>query len=322
MKEYGGYLPFELKAGKPYHDVGSDNILKCNSGLTAMYCALQSINPKRVHLPYFICPTVDRLIASMGIELVQYHITEKFEPIDLNCPDEDCVILVDYFGLNSSMVQRNYSGFKNVIIDNTQAFFSAPVFRTGVFNIYSCRKFIGTPDGGYLIGTEISDIPLEQDHSSPRSSFLLKQYEYGINGAYRESLENYEQIKDERKKMSVLTDKILEAADYSFIKYKRQQNFEILHRYLKDRNILELNYSPVDVPYHYPFMVKKDIRAKLVERKIYIPWIWKEKGLDGSNSQIEKDFTNFIYHLPIDQRYGEKEMRDIADIVIERLEEV
>lgn len=318
MKEYGGYLPLELKHGKAYYDFDNDKIIKTNSGLTAIYCALKCINPKRVYLPYFVCPTVDNLVSSMGFDISQYHINGNFQPIDLECSPEDCVLLVNYFGLNTGMIMQNCTHFNNVIIDNTQAFFSEPVFRKNVYNVYSCRKFIGTPDGGYLIGIDLPEFDLEQDQSSKRAAFLMMQYEYGVNGAYADSLENYSQIKDERKRMSILTEKILESTDYDFVRYKRSENFREISKCLSSYNELDFVLSENDVPYSYPFMAGKDIRSKLVEQKIYIPWIWKEKLLNVNWGTAERDFAN-IYHLPIDQRYDKDDMIYIANTVLNLL---
>lgn len=319
MKEYGGYLPLELKRGKAYYDFDSGKIIKTNSGLTAMYCALKCIKPRRVHIPYFICPTVDMLISSTGYEIVQYNIDKNFRPINLTCSNDECVILVNYFGLNTDMINRNYPYFNNVIIDNTQAFFADPVFKEKVYNVYSCRKFIGASDGGYLIGTDLPELGLEQDYSSKRSSFLLMQYEYGTNGAYSESIENYKQIKESRKGMSPLTERILESVDYSFVKKARQKNFIEISKYLNSYNELKIDLSENDVPYSYPFMVRKDIRSKLVKQKIYIPWIWKEKIADTSLKTLESDFSKYILHLPIDQRYDPGDMVYISQTVLKIL---
>ena len=71
--------------------------------------------------------------------------------MDLN--EKDCVLIVNYFGLMDKNIQKFIESYNNIniIIDNTQAFFSNPVWKDKVYNVYSCRKFIGVPDGGYLI---------------------------------------------------------------------------------------------------------------------------------------------------------------------------
>lgn len=322
MKEYGGYLPLELNMGNEYYDFPENKILRTNSGLTAIYCALKKLNPERVFLPRFICPSVDKLISSMGYEIIQYSIDGEFEPLNLESGVGDCLILVNYFGINTKIIKKYYSKFDNVIIDNTEAFFANPILCEGVYNVYSCRKFIGTPDGGYLIGDELMDFNLNQDYSSKRSDFLLLQYEYGTNSAYKDYIENYEQVKNKRKYMSEFTKRILCSADYSEIKKKRVKNFRELDRLIGEKNELRLNLSEEDIPYSYPFMLRCDIRSKLIESKIYVPWIWREKKDDEALNENERDFINYIYHLPIDQRYDEKDMKSIAQVVFELMEDM
>lgn len=321
MKEYGGYLPLELQYKKEYYDFDSTHIIKTNSGITALYCALMTVKPKKIFLPYFICPTVDNLIDQMDIIAERYNIDNNFQPVNLKCSEDDCVILVNYFGINTSMIEAFYPRFSKVIIDNTQAFFSKPVFAKNVYNIYSCRKFIGTSDGGYLIGENLPDFELEKDMSSERSSFLMKQYEVGINGAYPDSLNNYKQIKDNRKSMSDFTKKLLGSVDYDFIKNRRKKNFLELHKVLGNTNSLSISISDIDIPYSYPYMIDESIRSKLIENKIYIPWIWKEKIIDFNDRLSEYYFCN-IYHLPVDQRYDETDMNYIAKVVLKLREEV
>lgn len=315
MKEYGGYLPLELRQGKEYYDFDSSHIIKINSGITSLYCALKIINPQKVFVPYFICPTVDNLIFQMNVSAERYYIDDKFQPIDVKCSEDDCVIIVNYFGINTEMIKKFIPKYGKVIIDNTQAFFAEPIFAENVYNIYSCRKFIGVADGGYLIGENLSDIELQKDMSSERSSFLMKQYEVGINGAYTDSLNNYNQIKSKRLLMSDFTKRVLRSVDYDFIIKRRKTNFAFLHKRLQETNQLLFRLSNDVVPYSYPYMINEDIRSKLIENKIYIPWIWKEKVDSFCKTNHEYYFNN-IYHLPIDQRYDQEDMVNISKVVL------
>lgn len=321
MKEYGGYLPLELNNTGEYYNFPAKNMIKTNSGLTAIYCALKMAEPCRVFLPFYICPSVDELVKLMGFKIVHYNINNKFEPDDLYCNDNDCIILVNYFGINTKMIKKYYSKYCKVIVDNTEAFFAKPIMEDNVYNVYSCRKFIGVSDGGYLIGNELKGIDMEQDFSSTRSSFLMMQYEYGVNGAYGESKDSYEQIKSVRKNMSALTEKILCSADYQQIKEKRITNFNTLDMLLKSKNELIINRNQEDIPYSYPFMIKRDIRSRLIKSKIYVPWIWKEKSNNAGLNITEQEFVNFIYHLPIDQRYDKLDMQCIYHKIIDILED-
>lgn len=320
IREYGGYLPLELPYKREYYHYDSNHMVKTNSGTTALCCALMAMKPKKVSLPYFICPTVDHLLSQLNIPTTRYHIDDTFRPVGLNDSEDACGIVDNYFGLCTSLIKDIYPKFKHVIIDNTQSFFSEPVLAETVYNIYSCRKFIGTSDGGYLIGNNLPAFNLEKDLSAERSAFLLMQYEVGTNGAYRSSLSSYDQVKGQRRRMSNFTERLLSSVDYDVIKRKRRRNFLALHKRLRGTNRLHFNFGEKDVPYSYPYMIHCDIRSRLIENRIYVPWIWKEKAADFRTDQPEFYFSN-IYHLPVDQRYDEEDMHHLAEIVLRLVKE-
>ena len=157
MKEFGGYLPLELKNGKEYYEFNDSNMLRYNSGRTAIVSAVKNIMPDRIFLPYYICETVDEAIKKFfpNIQILKYKIDKFLYPKELDLKEKDCVLVVNYFGLMDKNIQKFIETYNNIniIVDNTQAFFSNPVWKDKVYNVYSCRKFIGVPDGGCLLYT-------------------------------------------------------------------------------------------------------------------------------------------------------------------------
>lgn len=120
--------------------------------------------------------------------------------------------------------------------------------------------------------------------------------------------------------MSNFTERLLSSVDYDVIKRKRRRNFLALHKRLRGSNCFHFNFGKKDVPYNYPYMIHCDIRSKLIENRIYVPWIWKEKAVDFRAGQPEFYFSN-IYHLPVDQRYDEEDMHHLAEIVLRLIKE-
>lgn len=309
VKELGGYLPLELKKNNHYYNYDETKMIKCNTGLTALYCAIKQIEPSTVILPYFICNTVIDLVKKMDLPITFYHIKSDFSPEDIKCPENSCIILVNYFGLCRNVIMDIVNQFSNVIIDNTQAFFSEPVFEEGVYNIYSCRKFIGVADGAYLIGKHIDSIFLEEDMSYQRADFLFKQYDCGINGAYPDKQNNYKIICEQRRKMSTLTDVMLSSVDYDYIINRRISNFNTLDSLFGEENLLLFKCGrDNNVPYSYPLLLNKDIRQKLIERKIFVPTLWKDLITNNMKNNYEYIYSKYICHLPIDQRYNDEDM--------------
>jgi hypothetical protein len=321
MKEYGGFLPLEINVEKEYYSDSELPILKLNSGRAAIYCALKKILPKCIYIPYYICESVYDVIKTLKIPIIKYFISDDFRPL-INIEDKDCVLIVNYFGMLDSYINEVTQFGGNLIIDNTQAFFSKPIIKKGIYNIYSCRKFIGVSDGAYLIASELDkdDYYLKEEYSGKNSTHLLVSYEQGTNLAYKENLENESRFKDNFSLMSPLTKGLLSGANYDKIIKRRTDNWRCLHELLGEGNLL-VNLMRYPVPgYVYPFLIKQDIREKLVEKNVYVSCLWKELLKDEFKGTNEYFFSRFLVPLPIDQRYCKDDMKELSKIVLETLE--
>lgn len=318
-KEYGGYLPLELPEGSAYYQ--GDDVIELNSGRYAAVYALQEGKWKRIFLPYYICSTVEDAIKKHlpGTEIQYYHIDQRLLPCDTALKDDDCILWVNYFGIQEETqideIIRRYKG--HLIIDNTQAFFAAP--RNAVWQIYSCRKFFGVSDGSYAIHRGIAKRPLKQHFSSRSSVHLLQSLEFGTDAAYTISKENEARLDDcGIGLMSPLTRAIMNSIDYPSVYKKRLANAEALHRLLGKYNLLDVpNLTSV---MNYPFLCRKEgLREALVENKIYVPMLWKEALENPCSSPWEKFLSEHLCALPIDQRYSTEDMDDIGHFVIKLL---
>ena len=245
------------------------NVLAFNSGKAAIYYALKESKVKAVYIPHYICQSVVRIAECAGVNVKRYFINREFMPEHIEAKEDEMVILVNYFGIVHEKIRQIHSIFPCVLIDNTQAFFAEPIISDNVYNVYSCKKFIGVPDGGYLVGKTIDKRlyqKLEQDYSSQKMEFCLTNLEYGTAFGYQKKKENDKRFLTQIRRMSDVTSKILEGTDYEFVKRKRKSNFMEIHKRLKQFNELTLREIEF-VPYYYPFFWHRDIRKELVEKK-------------------------------------------------------
>ncbi len=83
-----------------------------------------------------------------------------------------------------------------VIVDNIPAYFSDP--RMNVINLYSCRKFIGVPDGGHIIGDDVKLVELLTYSTAENYTYLLKAIESGSNSAYEGYNESEKRFKESK----------------------------------------------------------------------------------------------------------------------------
>lgn len=328
MNEYGGYFPLEIKKciGGGYFDK-IVNRCELNSARNAIKLAIREMQCREIFLPYYMCPSVYKACEDEEIQIFSYHIDSKLRPIISNfmsselADEKACFLITNYFGLIPQEEFLRYcSEYKNLIIDNTQSFFTEPI--TDAYNVYSCRKFFGVSDGAYLIGKNAATILLEPECSYLHSLYLLKSLDKGTNEAYPDYLESEEIIsKSVPAGMSKLTQSILSAIGYKEVVQKRRKNFEMLHFLLGDKNEFSFYYKKDMVPMVYPFLVSNsELRSYLITNKIYIPQWWK-KCLDIKEcNETEQRLSKYLLPLPIDQRYTEDDMKVIAKIILSFLE--
>lgn len=313
--ELGGYLPLELPKGKSYFaDIPEEQIFAVNTGRTALAVAVSSLGVKKVFAPAFYCPDVIHALESLGVEMAYYRIDSEFMPVGVQNEPDAAVILVDYFGILGTKLLEFSADFEKVIFDNAHSFYTKPVLRSGVMNVYSCRKFFGVSDGAYLIGEGIQKPQLEQDVSYERAIHLFKSIELGTNAAYQENKHNENVLGDRQLGMSRLTQQILCGVDYGDVARRRRHNF----RYLNDRlaGIQLLNIKQQDtVPYMYPLLLSQDIHKKLVEKHIYVPYLWSQLLDERWNGTIEQQYSKCIVPLPLDQRYADAQLEYMVQTI-------
>ncbi len=315
--EYGGYIEIERAYGESYYP----DLMGFNYCRNALVFLLRSKGIRKIYLPYYICDSVINAIKRYGIEISWYAINEFFLPCGLSQTDEhEAILIVNYYGFLSSEYQASLAKkYNNVIIDNSQAFFSAPP--EGMDAIYSCRKFFGVSDGGLLASRFTDNLFLDQDKSSSRMDFLVGRLEDDAKTHYNEF--RREEDKADKSlilRMSKLTEHFLRQIDYQAVKEIRSTNYSCLHSLIKKYNRLAEVKFP-EGPYGYPLLADNGpaLRNRLINRNIYVPWLWKNVLSTVEPDSIEAKFSNNLLLLPIDQRYTTEDMKIIANIIEEEI---
>ena len=318
--EMGSFIELEYPKGKEYYK--GDNVVRLNSGRTAIYHSIKSYNCKKVYLPIYQCETVKDFLIKKRIEIEFYTIDENFIPkMDTN-EEDSCMIIVNYCGIFSTQYIKNIADkYKNVIIDNSQAFFSKPL--ENCLNVYSARKFFGVPDGAYVVGKPYlySDDMYEDDHSSDTSLFLMQRIEYGCEGkAYASRTLNEERIDNsDIKNMSKFTRYLLDGIDYENVKKKRIENFNVVRSMLKEKNILDIDkyFDENCVPMVYPFMIENEnLLDYLLENKHFQGNWWRYILDITSKNSMEYRLSKYMIPLTIDQRYTAEDVKILCDKIL------
>ncbi|MBQ2479569.1 MAG: hypothetical protein II510_08905 [Erysipelotrichales bacterium] len=300
---FGGYLPLEIpQTGSLFEQYGAENVYEVNTGRTAIWCALKNLGVNKTVIPFYYCPDIKESLEKEGVEVREYRVGMDMMPINLTAGEDEAVILVNYYGILTEKIRKLAEQYPKVIIDQAHGYYSEPFLREGVMNVYSCRKFLGVSDGGYLIGKNLIKPELEKDVSWQRTVHLVRSVEEGTEAAYAESKVSESEL-DSLRTMSEFTRRILAGADYPEIKKRRQENFRFLEE--EFRGIQQLHIGePESVPYMYPLLLGRDIHRELVKEKVYVPYLWAPlltKEWEGSAEQI---LSKNIVPLPLDQRYN------------------
>jgi len=318
--EMGSFIEIQFPREHEYYS--GDGIVRLNTGRAAIWHALRILGCVTVWMPYYQCDTVVSFLENKRINIKYYHINPCFDPVDIRQAAGEAVVLVNYYGVMSSdRMAELASYYNNVILDNAQAFFAKPIEHC--INIYSTRKFIGVPDGAYVVGEGADRLTseYEKDFSSDTSLFLLQRIEYGCEGRAYESREQNEKRINESdvKLMSTLTKKILDGADYDGIKRKRRENFAVARELFDGFNKLNaIRYMNSDcVPMVYPLVIEDDmLLTKMLEAKHFQGRWWSYLASKMPEDTFENYLARYMVPITIDQRYGRKELEYIMGAIV------
>lgn len=314
MEAIGGYFSLELPLREEYHK----DAIRLNTGRNCLEYILRVRGYKKVYVPYYTCEVVIEPINKLGIPYEFYHIDIHFEIRDrFTLKEGEVLLYTNYFGLKQRYVEQlaEKEGSR-LIVDNTQAFYTKTL--PGIDTFYTCRKFFGVADGAYLYSDKFLDHEFEQDESWDRMAHLLKR----IDLSAEEGFADFRRVDDGLdnqpiRKMSKLTQRIMQSIDYEAVAKKRKENYQILHDALGGENYLELQLEEDAVPMVYPFLTHiKGLRDKLIENKIFVARYWPDVLEWCQPNDLEYLLAENLVCLPIDQRYDDRDMQSILDLVL------
>lgn len=319
--EIGSFIELQLPKGLEHYAQKKD-IARLNTGRSAIWHAFRVTGAKSIWIPYYQCDTVRDTFIKKGVEVKYYHTDRDWNPIDLTPADDEAVLFVNYYGVMSNARMRKLASLsKHPIIDNCQAFFCEPI--EGAMNVYSCRKFVGVPDGAYVIGQGagvfVGEYP--QCYSSDTAAFLLMRIEYGCEGKGYEarSVNEHRIDAEDCMKMSKLTRTILDGTDYGHIQQKRRENFAYAHELLGGIN--QLNplqyYDENTIPMVYPLVVEDDtLIQRLFAAKHFQGHWWSYICEEHPEESFEHWISRYVIPVTIDQRYGREELEYLASVIL------
>ena len=313
MEAIGGYFSLELPQREEYHK----NAIRLNTGRNCLEYILRVRGCKKVYVPYYTCEAVMEPVIKLGIPYEFYHIDIHFEIRDcFKLKEGEALLYTNYFGLKQSYVEQLAEKMgSRLIVDNTQAFYAKPI--PGIDTFYTCRKFFGVPDGAYLYCDKELDEEIEQDYSYDRVAHLVKRIDLSAEDGYKDFRRVDDGLDNQPiRKMSKLTQRMMQGIDYEAAAQRRRTNYQILQDALGKSNNLELPLEVDAVPMVYPYLSSvKDIREKLIENKIFVARYWPNVLEWCKEDELECLLAYKMQPLPVDQRYEESDMSKIIKVI-------
>ena len=320
MNAIGGYFSLELNDGRERHH----GALHLNAGRYALEYILKARKYSKVFLPYYICDSVLQPFKRLGIAYEFYHINEQLEPaVELHPKHDEAVLYVNYFGLKNRLADSFCYAYRNTILDHTQAFYSErgnkyddDTIQCDTF--YSCRKYFGAPDGAYLSTNCLLDEELQQDESFERMTFLTKRIDRSPQEGYADFHANDQLLSTVGlRRMSKLTEAIMQGIDYSAKANRRINNFHILDKALRDTNRFKWAMDSGTTPLVYPYYVEDGaaLRQYLINHQVFCARYWPNVLEWCQPTDWEYQLAENLVCIPIDQRYDEQGMKIILTTI-------
>ncbi|WP_341313906.1 hypothetical protein WN982_00415 [Paraburkholderia sp. IMGN_8] len=315
----GGYFELELpQAGSPLHD----GALCFQSSRAAFLAMLRSLRPTAVWIPWYICDAMIEPLRMAGTPVKRYRLDSDLRVQSVDLAQGEWLVYVNYFGLCERQVDDVLNRFprERVVIDNAQALFAQP--RDCLATLYSPRKFLGVPDGGYLITQQPVDMPNSIDHASvQRCTHLLSRLAQDAEAGYADYAAAEESLKNQEPlQMSRLTQRMLASVDYDAVRARRVANFAFLHQKLQRHNRFRFHHSEGAVPLCYPYFgAPSGLREALRVQRVYTPGYWPDVETAEGVPEFERDLPASTLFLPCDQRLTRDDLAPIVQRLLDRL---
>lgn len=309
IKPIGGYFELELPV---YPELHADAIA-LNSGRFCLEYVLRCRHYKKVYVPYFTCDSAIEPIKKLGVRYEFYHIDKEYRIIgEIRLNDGEALMYTNYWGLQDAYCQLLASKYgRRLILDYTQAFYSEPII--GIDTFYSCRKFFGVPDGGYLYTDAQADFAIAQDESYTRMSSLVKRIDISPEAGFQD-FHDISSIFHEMpiRKMSNFTKRMMGGIDYEHAARRRIDNYNTLQQQLGGR---KLYFGEVPMVFPYTSEAGQELRRNFIANKVFVAKYWPNVDEWAGEHALETWMANHILPLPIDQRYDVNDMDRIIYLI-------
>ena len=311
------------------------------SGRNAIDAALRDILKNRridrVLFPSYSCVSMLQSFADRGMDVEFYDVGYEEGAFTYRIPEADghtAAVIMSYFGLDNAScreeIRKLHAKGAVVIEDITHSMLrSDPASEDSDYRVASLRKWLPVPAGGWIgkrRGTIAEKPDMDSNHAvEEKIAAMGEKYDY-LTGriAFKEHFllaqarfDNDLIHVDRSLRIDDTSLAIAAGTDIGGVIGRRRENAGILLEGLADLEgkVLELPRVDLsaDTPLFMPVFMKTEdrdaLRKYLIDRGIYCPVHWPE--VMGADAGLRANELSLI----CDQRYGEGDMKAIADAI-------
>lgn len=334
------YLPFMENKNYNYHYF-------FNTGRSAIEYLLKYLTlnnkSKKILLPAFNCSSVIDAVKRANVDYDFYTLTRDFrinkdsllQKMDHNV---GFVFIIQYFG--SYLNQESYNlvnelKSKNIVIieDISHALYTNHPKYIGIGNyvLGSIRKWLPIPDGAFLSSDrEVPIVGLKSGYNEYSFNYFVAQLMKNvylqedslgktrflelINKSTKSLFSDYA-----IREITDISYEFIHSYDFDVIIKKRLSNYNYLLDKVESMTFLKpflLNKNG-EVP--FGFVILSNVRDRLldhlIKNKIYSNIHWNIPDECKKADNISYELSRNILTIPCDQRYGEKEMNYIVNVL-------
>ena len=317
----------------------------CREALGDIACALGETS-KTVMIPAYTCQTVITPFEEAGWQC-KYYSVHKDLRIDvgnlLTAIDNyhpSLVVVHPYFGMDLNEVEMGAlddiekMGL-TIVLDKTQCLFSKIQYPFASFIVASYRKWMPIPDGGYLkkMTERVNIVQPEEENDDFTDRELAAMYlrdQYFGNGEQRtktisiklsKAADHIAESNITHHKMSWVAYNLMQKENLELNQQRRFDNYTYLYNNILENDKITKVCKDISAvttaPLYFTIYVKDRpvLQRLLAQDSIYAPVIWPVENERVLINDEVKYIYDHILAIPCDQRYDEKDMQRVLDII-------
>lgn len=314
--------------------VPNKDVFLYSSGRSALMAILKNVartNPGKIHIPYYICPSVVNACTFAGFEVSFYELDEGFLfPLEYleKINKGESLLTVNYFGFvddNPIIESIKQTRPDIVTISDHSQYFWTYKQSLADYSFTSLRKHFPVPDGAFIhsqkaLMVEHPFIPVNSFYPLKLSGSILK-WQKQEDKFYLDLFNEGENALDQEchvTQASLTARFLFENINMEVIKVRRKKNTKTVYELGLEFGLQFIfDYNEDVIPLSVPVLLnnRDRIRSAMMKENIFLPIHWPINEYNSKSKHAKQMASNSL-SLIVDHRYGSYEMSHQVNVLI------